>query len=44
MTVWNGPAGYWVPRPTTEKAIARSLNLGLFDAAGAAGRFLPLGN
>jgi GNAT superfamily N-acetyltransferase len=61
MTVWNGPAGYWVsdnnslididrvhewlsqlsywamdrPRPTTEKAIARSLNLGLFDPGGA---------
>jgi hypothetical protein len=32
MTVWNGPARYWVTRPTTEKAIARSLNLGLFDA------------
>jgi GNAT superfamily N-acetyltransferase len=61
MTVWNGPAGYWIsddaslidinrvhgwlsqlsywatdrPRRTTEKAMARSLNLGLFDAGGA---------
>jgi len=65
VTVWQGPAGYWVsddaalidigtvhtwlstlsywaegrPRQTTERAIARSLNLGLYDAAGAQAGF-----
>ena len=65
MTVWQGPAGYWVsdetalidvdmvhtwlstlsywaenrPRSITEHAIARSLNLGLYDAQGAQAGF-----
>ena len=65
MTVWHGPAGYWVsdetalinvgmvhtwlstlsywaenrPRSTTEDAIARSLNLGLYDSQGAQAGF-----
>jgi GNAT superfamily N-acetyltransferase len=36
--VWLSTQSYWAqgrPRDITEKAIARSLNLGLYDAAGA---------
>jgi GNAT superfamily N-acetyltransferase len=65
VTVWQGPAGYWVsddsalididavhtwlstlsywaedrPRRTTETAIGRSLNLGLYDATGSQAGF-----
>jgi GNAT superfamily N-acetyltransferase len=39
---WLSTLSYWAegrPRPTTERAIARSLNLGLYAAAGAQAGF-----
>jgi GNAT superfamily N-acetyltransferase len=39
---WLSTLSYWAegrPRPLTEKAIARSLNLGLYDAKGAQAGF-----